>query len=106
MKTTPPGITQLTDLVQAALLICAFSTVIQVTGFRYRQFQIGSGLLSVMGVSFTTVTLYQSSIANMMVGLITLSENHSQFESHSHCSYMITPNVLLSCNYCPSSSSG
>ena len=55
------------DLVQAALLICAISTAIQVTGLRYRQFQIGAGILSVMGISFTTVTLYQTSITNMMV---------------------------------------
>ena len=58
---------------QAALLICAFSTAIQVTGLRYRQFQIGSGILSVMGISFTTVTLYQTSIANMMVSIAKLT---------------------------------
>lgn len=59
------------DLVSAALLVCSIATFIQVTGFnfKHRKFsmQLGSGLLSVMGISFTPVPVFQAAIASQMV---------------------------------------
>jgi xanthine/uracil permease len=55
-----------TDLVQAALLVCGISSAIQVTGFRFGPIRWGAGILSVMGVSFASVGIYQSCIGTMM----------------------------------------
>eukprot|EP00798_Chlamydomonas_sp_ICE-L_P024766 gene24766-10408_t len=56
-----------TYLVQAALLLCSFTTFIQVLGFKPpRMPQLGAGILSVMGVSFASVTVFQTSIRAMM----------------------------------------
>jgi xanthine/uracil permease len=57
-----------TYLVQAAMLTCGITTFIQVYGFKFhpRLPQLGSGILSVMGVSFASVTIFQTSISEMM----------------------------------------
>jgi NCS2 family nucleobase:cation symporter-2 len=57
-----------TDLIQASLLVCGITTFIQVYGMRIPKtpFQWGSGVLSVMGVSFASVPLYQNVVGNLM----------------------------------------
>lgn len=59
-----------TYLVQAALLVCGITTFVQVTGVRIPRtpFQWGSGLLSVMGVSFASVPIMTSAINQLMAG--------------------------------------
>ncbi|GLI64085.1 hypothetical protein VaNZ11_007254 [Volvox africanus] len=55
-------------LVQAGLIVCGIMTFFQVAGFRiYRTpFQFGAGVLSCMGVSFTTVPIATSVISVLM----------------------------------------
>ena len=62
-----PSFPDLSDLIQAALIVCGISTAIQVTGLRFGPIYWGSGILSVMGVSFTSVGIWTSSIGTMMV---------------------------------------
>ncbi|EFJ52311.1 hypothetical protein VOLCADRAFT_115955 [Volvox carteri f. nagariensis] len=55
-------------LVQASLIVCGIMTFVQVAGFRiFRSpFQLGAGVLSCMGVSFTTVPIATSVINVLM----------------------------------------
>lgn len=48
--------------------MCGITTLIQVLGIRIPKtpFQWGSGVLSVMGVSFASVPLFQSVVASLM----------------------------------------
>lgn len=73
-----------TDLIQAALLVCAFMTFVQVTGIRFPKtspYQWGAGLLSVMGVSFASVPLFTKIISAQMVS------------GYQHCSRQSIPLV-------------
>jgi xanthine/uracil permease len=63
---------QHTDLIQASLLVCGLSSLMQVTGLRFGRIAWGAGILSVMGVSFTSVGIWQQAIGTMMVGLSAL----------------------------------
>ncbi|KAF8067194.1 uapA [Scenedesmus sp. PABB004] len=55
-------------LIQASLLVCGITTFIQVTGFDIPRtpFKWGSGLLSVMGVSFASVPLMTSVVKSLI----------------------------------------
>lgn len=60
-------------LIQAALIVCGIMTFVQVTsvsffGKKYPQW--GAGVLSVMGVSFTTVPI-ATSVLNYLTGAVT-----------------------------------
>ncbi|KAG2500223.1 hypothetical protein HYH03_001801 [Edaphochlamys debaryana] len=56
------------DLVQASLIVCGIMTFFQVLGARIRgtPYQFGAGILSCMGVSFTTVPIATSVISVLM----------------------------------------
>ena len=56
-----------TDLIQASLIVCGISTFVQVTGFKFGPINWGAGILSVMGVSFTSVGIWTSAINTMIV---------------------------------------
>ena len=60
--------TQRLYLLQAAMIVSAISTAIQVTGYRFGSVRIGNGLLSVMGITLTSTTVWQNAITDMMVG--------------------------------------
>ncbi|WIA22362.1 hypothetical protein OEZ85_004671 [Tetradesmus obliquus] len=55
-------------LIQASLLVCGITTLIQVLGMRIPKtpYQLGSGVLSVMGVSFAGLPLFQSVVGILM----------------------------------------
>ena len=57
----------LTDLVSAALIVAAYASFIQVFQIKVRgtRFVIGTGLLSVMGVSFSFVPVAQQVIGTL-----------------------------------------
>ncbi|GIL94312.1 hypothetical protein Vretimale_557 [Volvox reticuliferus] len=71
-KGVPPprffAVDEFLDLVQAALIVCGIMTFFQVAGFRIFRtpFQFGAGVLSCMGVSFTTVPIAISVINVLM----------------------------------------
>ncbi|KAI9284066.1 permease family-domain-containing protein [Umbelopsis sp. AD052] len=52
-------------MISSALIVTAIGSAIQITAFRYRGFQLGTGLLSVVGTTFTIIPLAQSVFANM-----------------------------------------
>jgi xanthine/uracil permease len=53
------------DLISAGLIICGICTMIQVTSIPLPfNRQIGAGILSVMGISFTTFAPANSTIAS------------------------------------------
>ena len=67
--TDPSCATQRLYLLQAAMIVSAISTAIQVTGYRVGSgHRIGNGLLSVMGITLTSTTVWQNAITDMMVG--------------------------------------
>ena len=49
------------------MLVCAISTFIQVTGFKFGPLKCGAGILSVMGVSFASVGIWTDAINTMKV---------------------------------------
>jgi len=57
-----------TYLIQASLLVCGIMTFVQVTGFRFPRMNLqwGSGMLSVMGVSFATVPVATKVVGGLM----------------------------------------
>jgi xanthine/uracil permease len=52
--------------IQAAMIVSGVATLIQVSGFRIGPIRFGSGLLSVMGITLTSTSVWQSSIQDMM----------------------------------------
>jgi uric acid-xanthine permease len=50
-------------MISSALIVTAIGSAIQITAFRYRGFQLGTGLLSVVGTTFTIIPLAQSVFA-------------------------------------------
>ncbi|KAL6746329.1 uric acid-xanthine permease [Haematococcus lacustris] len=91
---TPNGDDYKRYLVQAALIVTGLMTREQVTGIRIGgKFMWGAGVLSVMGVSFTTIV--QSTLAKLMKG-----EGMSFDEAYGHvlgtlCVSTLTPHPLL-----------
>ena len=65
--TDPSCTTQRLYLLQAAMIVSAIATAIQVSGFRIGPIRIGNGLLSVMGITVTSVAVWQNAITDMMV---------------------------------------
>ncbi|KAL6749700.1 uric acid-xanthine permease [Haematococcus lacustris] len=93
---TPNGDDYKRYLVQAALIVTGVMTLVQVTGIRVGgKFMWGAGVLSVMGVSFTSVPIVQSTLAKLMKG-----EGMSFDEAYGHvlgtlCVSTLTP-ILFS----------
>ncbi|GFH32172.1 uric acid-xanthine permease, partial [Haematococcus lacustris] len=93
---TPNGDDYKRYLVQAALIVTGLMTLVQVTGIRIGgKFMWGAGVLSVMGVSFTSVPIVQSTLAKLMKG-----EGMSFDEAYGHvlgtlCVSTLTP-ILFS----------
>ncbi|GLC34611.1 hypothetical protein PLESTB_001242600 [Pleodorina starrii] len=81
-------------LVQAALIVCGIMTFFQVAGFRLFRtpFQLGAGVLSCMGVSFTTVPIATSVINTLM------KEHGNTFEE----AYGKLLGTLMLCSIIPS----
>ncbi|OAD66524.1 hypothetical protein PHYBLDRAFT_178416 [Phycomyces blakesleeanus NRRL 1555(-)] len=52
-------------MISSALIVSAICTTVQITSFTYRGVRIGTGLLSVVGTSFTSVPLAYSIFGNM-----------------------------------------
>ncbi|CAO3686342.1 unnamed protein product [Umbelopsis vinacea] len=52
-------------MISSALIVTAIGSAIQITAYRYRGFQLGTGLLSVVGTTFTIIPLAQSVFSNM-----------------------------------------
>ena len=65
--TDPSCTTQRLYLLQAAMIVSAIATAIQVSGFRIGPIRIGNGLLSVMGITVISVTVWQNAITDMLV---------------------------------------
>jgi len=68
-------------LISASLIVCGLTTLVQISRIRIwgTKFQIGSGLLSVMGVSFTFLSISQSVIATFV------AEGKSWNEGYGAC---------------------
>ncbi len=72
------------------MLVCGISTALQVTGFRIGPVMFGSGILSVMGVSFASVGIWTNGIKAMIVSNAFLV---AVFSTHHH-------HPQLSCRVC------
>lgn len=74
--TTSEATTYQQYLISAGLIVCGITTAIQVTGIPlpFKGRQLGAGILSVMGISFTTFAPANSTIQTLMKGGDTFEE--------------------------------
>jgi uric acid-xanthine permease len=47
-------------MISSALIVTALGSAVQITAFKYRGYQLGTGLLSVVGTTFTIIPLAES----------------------------------------------
>ncbi|CAM0141896.1 hypothetical protein VKS41_004401 [Umbelopsis sp. WA50703] len=52
-------------MISSALIVTAIGSALQITALKYRGYQLGTGLLSVVGTTFTIIPLAQAVFANM-----------------------------------------
>jgi xanthine/uracil permease len=72
-------------MISSALIVTAIGSAFQITALRYRGFQLGTGLLSVVGTTFTIIPIAQS--------VFTVSGNSSEKENKKFFFVLISRSV-------------